>query len=237
MGDHIPLSAEAKTLRRGKTLPIIGAVLTAGVIATFATISYGQGYGYGPGPGYGPGNGPGYGRMMGPGGPNGYGPGYGRDWRGGGGPGYGRGGYGYWGNGSATINPATAEAWAEQRARHLAVAIGANAEQQEKLATIAKGVAKDMLPMRDKRLAARTQARELLTAKTVDRAALEKLRAEQIATQEAASKRTIQALVDTAEVLTPEQRAKIDTLLPVLGGGGWGGGHAMLGGRGMGGWR
>jgi Spy/CpxP family protein refolding chaperone len=234
MSDHIPLPAGAKTLRRGKTLPIVGAVLTAGVIATFATVTYGQGYGYGPGPGYGPGNGPGYGRMMGPGdGSNNYGPGYGRGW-GGGGP-------GYWRSGPANIDPVTAEAWADKRARYLAVAIGANAEQQEKLATIAKGVVKDMLPMRDKRLAARTQGRELLTAKTVDRAALEKLRAEQIATQDAASKRTIQALVDAAEVLTPEQRAKIDTLLPVLGGGGRGAGMmngwSMGGGRGMGGWR
>ena len=235
MSDHIPLPAEAKTLRRGKTLPIIGAVLTAGVIATFATVSYGQGYG--PGPSYGRGNGPGYGRMMGPdGGPNGYGPGYNRDWRGGGGP-------GNWRGAPVNVDLATAEAWADKRARYLAIEIGANAEQQEKLATIAKGVVKDMLPMRDKRLAARTQGRELLTGKTVDRAALEKLRAEQIATQDAVSKRTIQALTDAAEVLTPEQRAKIDTLLPVLGGGGWGRSHAMLGGwgmgggRGMGGWR
>ena len=50
----------------------------------------------------------------------------------------------------------------------------------------------------------------------VDRAAIEALRAEQLALADAASKRFAQALGDTAEVLTPEQRRKIDDRLTEL---------------------
>ena len=50
----------------------------------------------------------------------------------------------------------------------------------------------------------------LLTQPSVDRAAIEAFRAEQIALADAASKRIAQALADAAEVLTPEQRRKID---------------------------
>jgi Spy/CpxP family protein refolding chaperone len=50
----------------------------------------------------------------------------------------------------------------------------------------------------------------LLTQPTIDRAAIEALRVEHLALAEAASKRFTQALADVAEVLTPEQRRKID---------------------------
>ena len=87
--------------------------------------------------------------------------------------------------------------------RHLAVEIDATTEQQDKLQAIVRAAVKDLLPVRDKMLAARATGRELLTQPTVDRAALEKLRAEQIATHEAVSKQLVQAVADAAEVLTP----------------------------------
>jgi len=80
-----------------------------------------------------------------------------------------------------------------------------------------------LLPVRDKVLAARTSARELLTQQTIDRTAIEKLRADQIAIYDAASKRLVQAVADAAEALTPEQRRKLSTMLPPRGGS-WGGG-------------
>jgi Spy/CpxP family protein refolding chaperone len=63
--------------------------------------------------------------------------------------------------------------------------------------------------MREKARAARQRAAGLLTQPTVDRAAIEAFRVEQMALADAASKRFAQALADMAEVLTPEQRRKV----------------------------
>ncbi len=98
------------------------------------------------------------------------------------------------------------EAHADRLIRHLSIEIDATAEQQDKLRAIVRDAVK-----------------ELLTQQTIDRAAIEKFRAEQIATHDAASKRLVQAVGDAAEVLTPEQRRKISDMLPGRGGP-WGGG-------------
>ena len=103
---------------------------------------------------------------------------------------------------------------ADRMVRHLAIEIDATADQQSKLQGIVKGALNDLLPMREKGIAARQQARDLLTQATIDRGAIEKLRAEQIAAADTASKRIAQALGDAAEVLTPEQRKKINDILP-----------------------
>ena len=76
---------------------------------------------------------------------------------------------------------------------------------------------KDVLPARERAFAARRQARELLTATTIDRAAIEKLRADQIALADSVSKRVTQALGDAAEVLSPEQRRKLSDRIPPFG--------------------
>jgi periplasmic protein CpxP/Spy len=106
------------------------------------------------------------------------------------------------------------DARADRMIRHLAVEIDATNEQQDKIKAILHATVKDVLPVRDKMLAARATARELLSQPTVDRTALEKLRAEQIATHEAVSKQIVQAVADAADALTPEQRRKIVDMLP-----------------------
>jgi Spy/CpxP family protein refolding chaperone len=111
---------------------------------------------------------------------------------------------------------------ADRMVRHLAIEIDANADQQAKLEAIAKSAVGDLAPMRDKMLAARQQMHDLLTQMTVDRGAIEKLRAEQIATLDALSKRIAQAVGDAAEVLTPDQRHKLGEMLPPVGGPGRG---------------
>jgi protein CpxP len=112
------------------------------------------------------------------------------------------------------LTPEQMAAHADRMVRHLAIEIDATADQQAKLETIVKGAATDLAPMRDKIMAARAQARALLTGPTVDRAAIEKLRAEQVANIDAVTKRITQALADVADVLTPDQRRKIDEMLP-----------------------
>ncbi|MGD9921977.1 MAG: Spy/CpxP family protein refolding chaperone [Pseudorhodoplanes sp.] len=122
---------------------------------------------------------------------------------------------GHWG--SVPLDPAQIEDRADRMMRHLAIEIDATNEQQEKLRGIMRGMLRDVLPARERAFAARRQARELLTATTIDRAAIEKLRADQIALADTVSKRITQALGDAAEVLSPEQRRKLSDRFPPRG--------------------
>jgi Spy/CpxP family protein refolding chaperone len=115
---------------------------------------------------------------------------------------------------SGEMDSGAIEERVDRALRHLAIEIDATPEQQEKLRAIINTAVNDLLPMRDTARAGRQQARELLTRPTVDRAAIETFRAEHMAHWDAATRRIAQALADAAEVLTPEQRGKIDELLP-----------------------
>ena len=114
------------------------------------------------------------------------------------------------------FDPARAQERADRAVRHLAIEIDASNEQQEKLRGIVRDLLQDLLPMREKALASRQRGRMLLTGPNIDRAAIETLRAEQLALADGASKRLAQALGDAAEVLTPEQRRKLDDRLSEL---------------------
>lgn len=130
------------------------------------------------------------------------------------GPGW-HGARGHWG--SVPLDPAIIEDRADRMVRHLAIELDANNDQQEKLRGVVRAMLKDVLPARERALAARRQARELLTATTIDRAAIEKLRADQIALADTVSKRVTQALGDAAEMLSPEQRRKLSDRFPPRG--------------------
>ena len=97
----------------------------------------------------------------------------------------------------------------ERMVKHFAVEVDATPEQQTKLTAIAKSAAKDVRPLREKVREARRRGMELLAAPTIDRAAIERLRAEQMQGADALSKRMAQAFADAAEVLTPDQRKKL----------------------------
>jgi Spy/CpxP family protein refolding chaperone len=119
------------------------------------------------------------------------------------------------GRGFGAFDPAQAEEHATRMVRHLAIEVDATKEQEEKLVAIARQLVKDAAPLREKLVSSRTVWRDLLVADKVDRAALEKQRADQMANADALTKRFLQAVSDTADVLTPEQRRKIaDRLLP-----------------------
>lgn len=102
----------------------------------------------------------------------------------------------------------------DRAVRHLAIEIDATTEQQDKLRAIVSAAVKDLQPLHERARAAHQQAHDLLlTQPTIDRAALEKLRSDQIALWGAASKLITQAIADVAEVLTPEQRQKLGKLM------------------------
>src|ERR1043166_363914 len=107
------------------------------------------------------------------------------------------------------FDPANVERRVERVMKHLAVEADATADQQAKLVAIAKGAVNDLLPLREKLQANRAKALDLFTAGTIDRAAIERLRGEQLALAETPSKRIAQALGDAAEVLNPEQRRSL----------------------------
>jgi Spy/CpxP family protein refolding chaperone len=107
------------------------------------------------------------------------------------------------------LSPAQMDDRIDRMTKHMAIELDATADQQVKIANIAKAAVTDLRPLREKAHAARAQAVELLTAPTVDRSAIERLRGEQIGLAETASKRIAQALADAADVLSPEQRRKV----------------------------
>jgi Spy/CpxP family protein refolding chaperone len=106
-------------------------------------------------------------------------------------------------------DPAKMDQRVERMIKRFASKVDASAEQKDKLAAIAKSAVKDLAPLREKAQTVRKQAIEILATANVDRAAIERLRAEQIQLADAGSKRLTQALADAAEVLTPEQRKKL----------------------------
>jgi periplasmic protein CpxP/Spy len=87
--------------------------------------------------------------------------------------------------------------------------VNATPEQKQKVTQIAQGAFSEMRPLREQRRAAQTQLATLLKADTIDRAAIDKLRLEQLTTAEAVTKRLGQAIAEAAEVLTPAQRQQL----------------------------
>lgn len=119
------------------------------------------------------------------------------------------GGFGSWHRGGfmhGAMDPAHLDAHFDRMLKHFYVEIDATEAQKQALAPIVKAAARDLLPLHDRLHAARDQAVALLTQPTIDRAAIESLRANQLALAEQASKRLASALADVADVLTPEQR-------------------------------
>ena len=110
----------------------------------------------------------------------------------------------------ADWSDADIEARIERMVKHVAIEIDATQEQQEKITALATSVAKDLKPVHDRLRASGKELHELLLADTIDRAALERLRAERLADAERISKNLVNALADVAEVLSPEQRKVLD---------------------------
>lgn len=108
--------------------------------------------------------------------------------------------------------PATASEAEDHSAwmvKHLARRIDATAEQKAKLTIIATATAKDLFPFREKMVASRKRAIELMRQAVVSRDDIEGLRSEQLGNAEAMSKRLAQALGDVTDVLTLEQRKEL----------------------------
>ncbi len=99
--------------------------------------------------------------------------------------------------------------FAERRFERMLDEIDATKEQSDKLMDIFDRVREDVMPKRREMRGMRDEAAALLLGPTVDPAAVEAFRAKSIAELDATSKQVTAALVEAAQVLTPEQRAEL----------------------------
>ena len=102
-----------------------------------------------------------------------------------------------------------ANKFAERGVKHMLDDVQANDEQKVKATAIVKASVAKGAPLADKLRGNHVQMRKLMSAATIDKAAIESLRAEQIKLADEASKLMTQTMEEVAEVLTPEQRAKL----------------------------
>ena len=108
-----------------------------------------------------------------------------------------------------SFDPETAAKRIDAMVSFALAGVDATANQKAGIGAIAKSALQDLMPMRDEHKAARTKAVELLSAATIDRAAMEQVRAAELKLAETASRRITQAMADAAEALQPAQRAKL----------------------------
>ena len=97
----------------------------------------------------------------------------------------------------------------QHRIGHALSRVDATQEQRDKIDAIVKAAIPDVLAMHKDHAARREKALAIFKADTIDRAALEAMRAERLSAGDAASKRIVQAVADAAEVLKPEQRRQL----------------------------
>lgn len=80
--------------------------------------------------------------------------------------------------------------------------------QRSQIKKIAQTAAADLKAQREASRSLRDKGLQIFTAPNVDAAAAESLRQQMLALHDQASRRTLQAMLDVSQVLTPEQRAK-----------------------------
>lgn len=99
----------------------------------------------------------------------------------------------------------------QRRISHMLDRVEASPEQRSKIIAIAKAAHTDLAAMRQKRQASREKGLDMMGAATLDRAGLERVRQEQMTVADAMGQRKLAGLLDTFDVLTPEQRRTVIT--------------------------
>ena len=110
-----------------------------------------------------------------------------------------------WHHGSA-MTEQDMSAHVDKFLQHVYIEIDATDAQKAQLDPIVKQAAADLMPLHAQFHGFHTQALALLTQDTVDRAAIETMRAEHVRAADQASRRIAQLIGDVVDVLTPAQR-------------------------------
>jgi Spy/CpxP family protein refolding chaperone len=97
----------------------------------------------------------------------------------------------------------------QERIARMMREVGGSTEQKDKLLAIAKATGEELRPLREEQRATRQRGITLLAAPQIDRAALEQARTAEMQLADRISKRMLQSMADSAEVLTPEQRLRV----------------------------
>jgi Spy/CpxP family protein refolding chaperone len=87
--------------------------------------------------------------------------------------------------------------------------VNATAEQRTKIRAIFEAAGKDMRAQADTRRQLHEQGLALLAQPTIDANAVESLRQQMLAQHDQATRRWSKAMIDAANVLTPQQRAQL----------------------------
>lgn len=120
---------------------------------------------------------------------------------------------------ASAIDEANVDEQVERMVAHLSIEIDATADQQQKINAIATDAAHKLLALRGEfgqRGETANELIDLLSGPSIDRNAVEELRAEKLDLADQASKVVTQALVDVADILTVEQREEIGDKLEKL---------------------
>jgi protein CpxP len=115
--------------------------------------------------------------------------------------------------------------------------VGASSAQESKVHDIIAAKFTEIAPNPEEYEAMHKQALELLAAPTIDRAAVEKMRADVVAKFDAKSKAIVGGLLDIADQLTPAQRTALVAEIEQMHAHGPMGMGGPMGGMGWGGWR
>lgn len=107
------------------------------------------------------------------------------------------------------MSPQKMEQRMEKRIDHMLDRVKATDEQKQKINAITKSAFTDLQPLHKQRRDLRHKAMALLAQPTIDQAAFEQLQTQQQQLADKISQRRDQALIDAAQVLTPEQRADL----------------------------
>lgn len=102
-----------------------------------------------------------------------------------------------------------------QMIERIADKVNATDEQKKKLNEIASRLNQDQTTRRTAMQSMRQKTIELLSANPIDTAAVEQVRASQIQFMDEQSKQMSQAMIEAAQVLTPEQRAQLANRMPM----------------------
>jgi protein CpxP len=109
-------------------------------------------------------------------------------------------------HGHMAMSPAAMQAHIDKMIAQCAA--DASEDQKARLAAIANAAVADLRPVHQQFRDDHARAHTLLTAQSIDRAALEQWRAAQMQRIDFMSRRVLAAVEDSAELLTPEQRAQ-----------------------------